>query len=89
MGGYYIFPYLRHLSMDRFENGSLESSGVLSDTLQVKGITNLYVADASVFPAIPSFPTAKLAMIVGARAADLLCDTTSKSSAKLKLKMQI
>jgi choline dehydrogenase len=82
--------------MDRYANGMVQSFGVVSDNLQVKGIDNLSIADASVFPAIPSFPTAKLSMIVGARAADFLCSNSSEgtqllknSRPKVKAKMQL
>ena len=60
--------------MDRYEKGKVISKGVLGDDLKVRGVHNLYVADASVFPAIPSFPTAKLSMIVGLRAGDLMAE---------------
>lgn len=70
--------------MDRYEKGKVVSKGVLGDDLKVKGVSNLYVADASVFPAIPSFPTAKLSMIVGLRAGDLVTE-----SPRVKGKMQL
>lgn len=80
--------------MDRYKDDKIETVGVLADNLQVKGIKNLFAADASIFPAIPSFPTAKLSMIIGTRAADIICEETYKdlaatSKSKSKSKMQL
>lgn len=50
--------------------------GIVDDQLRVKGIANLRIADASIMPAIPSFPTAKLCMLIGQQASRFL--TSSK-----------
>lgn len=70
--------------MDRYENGQLAKEGVLSGNLRVKHTKNLSVADASVFPAIPSFPTAKLSMIVGAKAADIISPIESNKEGSIQ-----
>ena len=45
---------------------------VVDPELRVRGVANLRVADASVFPSIPSTNTAAPAMMIGERAADFL-----------------
>lgn len=51
---------------------SKQGEGVVDEALQVKGVKGLRVADASVFPRIPSCPIAAICMAVGLRAADLI-----------------
>lgn len=50
------------------------TGGTVDSCLRVRGIARLRVADCSVFPAMPSAPTAAVAMAVGRRAAELLAD---------------
>jgi choline dehydrogenase-like flavoprotein len=58
--------------MYRRQDGLVVKEGIVGENLRVRGFKNLSVADASVIPAIPSFPTAKLCTIIGAIAADIL-----------------
>lgn len=48
------------------------SDGVVDQQLKVHGMTNLRVADASVFPKLPSAHTMLPTMMVGARCADMI-----------------
>ena len=47
-------------------------SGVVDGELRVRGVKGLRVADASVFPHIPTGPISAVCMAVGLKAADLL-----------------
>jgi choline dehydrogenase len=49
-----------------------KETDVLDPELRVRGVNNLRVADASVFPSITSTNTAAPTMMIGERAADLL-----------------
>jgi choline dehydrogenase-like flavoprotein len=51
---------------------SVSGEGVVNAQLRVHGTQLLRVADASVFPRIPSAPTQATAMAVGHRAAELV-----------------
>lgn len=46
----------------------------LDAELRVRGVAGLRVADCSIFPAMPSSPTAATAMAVGRRAAELVTE---------------
>ena len=48
------------------------TNSVVDAQLRVHGLAGLRVADASIFPAIPSGNTNAPAMMVGERAADLM-----------------
>lgn len=48
--------------------------GIVNEQFVVKGTRNLRVVDASVFPHIPAAPIAKMCMVLGAAAADILTD---------------
>lgn len=43
---------------------------VVNENLQLKGVRNLRIADASIIPHIPNVPIAKLCMVIGIAAAD-------------------
>lgn len=49
-----------------------KETDALDPELRVRGVSNLRVADASVFPSITSTNTAAPTMMIGERAADLL-----------------
>ena len=49
------------------------ASSVVDPTLKVHGIDGLRVADASIFPDIPTGNTNAVAIMVGEKAADLIC----------------
>ncbi len=49
------------------------ASDVVDPQLKVRGIDGLRVVDASIFPAIPSTNTAAPSMMVGEKAAEILC----------------
>ncbi len=48
------------------------SNGVVDEELRVHNVDSLRIADSSVFPIIPSCPTAALSMAVGKRAAEIV-----------------
>ncbi len=50
-----------------------DAMAVVSPELQVHGIDNLHIADASVLPDLPSANTNAVTLLVAARAAQLLC----------------
>jgi choline dehydrogenase len=52
--------------------GSDPSLSVVDNRLRVHGVQNLRIADASIFPSIPSGNTNAPAIMVGERASDLL-----------------
>ncbi|MCU4178360.1 GMC family oxidoreductase [Bosea sp. BH3] len=56
-------------------------SAVVDARLRVHGIENLRIADASIFPTIPSGNINAPAMMVGQRAAELMRDSTREASA--------
>ena len=64
----------------RMPHRSDPAGGVVDSCLRVRGIHRLRVADCSVFPAMPSAPTAAVAMAVGRRAAELLIDSNHEHS---------
>ncbi len=49
------------------------ANSVVDPTLKVHGIDGLRVADASIFPDIPTGNTNAVALMVGEKAADLIC----------------
>jgi choline dehydrogenase len=49
-----------------------DGKGVVDSCLRVRGVGSLRIADASVFPTIPSGPIAAICMAVGLYAAELL-----------------
>jgi choline dehydrogenase len=52
----------------------VDGSSVVDENLRVRGVKDLRVADASIFPSIPSMNTAASAIMVGERAADFLAN---------------
>jgi choline dehydrogenase-like flavoprotein len=51
---------------------------VLDPALRVRGVTGLRVADASIFPTIPSVNPVISVMLTAERAADLICENVPK-----------
>jgi hypothetical protein len=56
---------------------ALSSQTVVDSELRVKGVLGLRIADASVFPSIPSAPIAAVCMAVGEAAAEFLSSSAS------------
>lgn len=64
----------KKISVSRQEEDSVvsESEGVVDVDLKVHGVDRLRVADASVFPHIPSAPIASIVMSVGLAAGEMI-----------------
>lgn len=56
-----------------------DPASVVDPELRVRGVENLWVADCSIIPSIPSSHTAMTAMMIGERAAELLEQQLNKS----------
>jgi len=63
------------LSTDKSNSSSQNSKGVVDVYLRVSGAEKLRIADASVFPSIPSAPIAATCMAIGLGVADLVNNT--------------
>lgn len=61
------------------QNGR-DAKSVVNGNLQIYGIENLRVADASVMPRITSGNTMAPCVVIGERAADLICAAHAKSN---------
>lgn len=59
--------------------GIADEDSVVDINLRVRGVTHLRVADSSIFPRIPSCPTAATSMAVGRRAAELVIEAEQMS----------
>ena len=72
-----------------FEADTADSGigSVVDDRLRVHGVQGLRIADASVFPCIPTAPTAATCMAVGAAAAEFVlfdCNTAAAAVGTVK-----
>jgi choline dehydrogenase-like flavoprotein len=64
-------PSSSNIATEKMSSG-WDRDGVVDTSFQVLGVKNLRVADASIFPRIPSGPTAATCMAVAEKLADLL-----------------
>jgi choline dehydrogenase-like flavoprotein len=66
------FHFCGTCSMDTVSAEDVQIHGIVDNTLRVRGIENLRIADASVIPHIPSAPIAATAMALGLAAGQMV-----------------